>query len=76
MAFTQRFIALRKRLQDETLQRVAQEEMRQALSATNDARINEGQYEAFFIQFAQNVLTDRCRQFLYSCITPAMNVDK
>ena len=47
-----------------------------ALSATNDARINEGQYEAFFIQFAQNVLTDRCRQFLYSCITPAMNVDK
>ncbi len=73
---TQRFIALRKRLQDETLQRVAQEEMRQALSATNDARINEGQYEAFFIQFAQNVLTDRCRQFLYSCITPAMNVEQ
>lgn len=73
---TQRFITLRKRLQEQTLQRVAQEEMRQALSTTDDPRINEGQYETFFIQFAQNVLTDRCRQFLYSCITPAMNAEQ
>ncbi len=72
----QRFIALRKRLQEQTLQLVAQEEMKQALSTTNHSRINAGQYEAFFIQFAQNVLTDRCRQFLYSCITPAMNTEQ
>ncbi|HLC76459.1 MAG TPA: hypothetical protein VJB82_05090 [Candidatus Peribacterales bacterium] len=72
----QRFIALRQRLQDQTLRRVEQEEMRQALATTNDSRIQMGQYQTFFIQYAQNLLTERCRQFLYSCITPAMNAEQ
>ena len=68
----ERFSTVRRRIEKQTLRRVQQEEMRNALADFDDADVSAGNYQGFFTRCVQQLLTQRCRQFLYSCITSSM----
>jgi len=73
---SERLITARMEIEKRLCQETERREMQEALVPLDDPQISAGQYQAFFTRYAGNLLAQRCRQFLYSCITPSMQSDQ